>query len=76
MTYADQNAPIYSDDPFEEEMMIEWNSRYDYISELRAEFADCGDEDYADDHQHVPFLRGCAFWQGCVACGAADGLPF
>lgn len=31
-----QNDPIYSDDPLEEEMMIEWNGNFDYQSELWA----------------------------------------
>lgn len=37
---ARQNAPIYSHDPREEELMIEQNSRDDYYAELAAEHVD------------------------------------
>lgn len=48
-----QNAPIYSDDPAEEEMMIELNGAWDYAREANASVALDGEyEAYCDDMMH------------------------
>lgn len=60
MAFNNQDEPIYSHDPREEELMIEHNSRYDYQAELAAEhfdpFADYNDCDEAFAGG-VPYLR-------------------
>jgi hypothetical protein len=40
MTHYNQNDPIYSFDPEQEELEIEYWGRIDYIQELRAEHAE------------------------------------
>lgn len=64
-----QNDPIYSDDPMEEELMIEWNSQFDYQRELHAEHYDFEAEREYDDEP--PCILGSGWWSHIVcACRA------
>lgn len=69
----DQDSPIYSFDPMEEELMIEWNSQYDYIREA---YGPTGEG--LEDEEGAPDLLWSAYqpWHCRLNDGLEEEMPW
>jgi hypothetical protein len=78
MNYQDE--PIYSYDPRQEELEIEYNSQFDYIHEVNFGMAEMGDDDnYEDEYEDIPlpppYIMGNAGIEH-VHCDCNPWMPF